>query len=295
MLLFSGTAKEKSSQTGGARMRNFIAALLIISTLLIALSPLAALSAQHEYPHFIERNKARYEAYRALNPGLPYDIAIAYVNANVDKGFYNDVTVVKDPDNICVLVNKNFALPSKYEPADLVSISGYRLRAEAAEHFLQMRADMNSLGYKIHIMAAYRTYTTQAARHSNAVRSFGLASADRQFARAGHSEHQTGLAVDIVQRTNIQFMTQAQFEKTKEFAWLTENAHNYGFILRYPREYRDIHGYIFEPWHWRYVGVDIATTMYNEGITIFEEYYGWNLAPEILAKNNKGSVASLVD
>ena len=79
-------------------------------------------------------------------------------------------------------------------------------------------------------------------------------------------------------------MTQAKFENSKEFAWLTENAYKYGFILRYPKDYVNIHGFIYEPWHWRYVGVEIATAMYNDGIVMFEEYYGWYIAPVLHAK-----------
>jgi len=227
---------------------------------------------------FLETNRTRYTAYQAGNPGLPFEKVLAFVNVRVDKGFYNDIVTVDDPDSISVLVNKNFALPQGYVPSDLVSVGGnHRLRAEVAEQLEKMRAEMNSLGFRIFVVSTYRTHQSQANRHSNAARSFGIESADRQYARAGHSEHQTGLAVDLLQRTNVRNMSQARFQDTAEFAWLTENAHRYGFILRYPNEYRDIHGFIFEPWHWRYVGVDIATAMYDEGIALFEEYYGKHL------------------
>jgi LAS superfamily LD-carboxypeptidase LdcB len=91
------------------------------------------------------------------------------------------------------------------------------------------------------------------------------------------------LAIDILHRrkSSEERMSQVRFENTAEYAWLRENAHNYGFILRYPREYRHVHGYIFEPWHWRFVGVDIATAMKSEGITLYEEFYGRYLAPGV--------------
>ena len=265
-------------------MKKLLALLLVMSTLLIAFSPLYDAAANDRYPHFLENNRSRYEAFQIKNPDLPLDKVIAYVNAHVDFGFYNQIVTVDDPDSISVLVNKNFALPSGYVPS-LVSVGGsYRLRSEAAQHFTKMKTDMNDLGYKIHIMAAYRTYQTQANRYSNALRRSGRASADRQFARAGHSEHQTGLAIDVLHIGGFEFMQHSDFHNTPEFAWLTENAHRFGFILRYPQEYRDIHGFIFEPWHWRYIGVFNATAMYLEGIRVFEEFYGRYLAPDILTK-----------
>ena len=266
-------------------MKKYIVAFLIISTLSAALNNAVAVAAHEEYPHYLAENHSRYEAYRARNPRLPYDMVIAYVNADVDKGFYSEISTVAEPESISVLVNKNFILPRDYEPDDLVSLGGgYRLRAEAAERLSTMRTDMNNLGYRIYVMSAYRTYQSQLYKYNDGVRNYGREFADTQYARPGHSEHQTGLAVDIVQRTNIRYMTQARFENTEEFAWLRENAYKYGFILRYPREYTDIHGFIYEPWHWRYVGVDIATAMHNESIIMFEEYYGRHLAPGVLAK-----------
>ena len=275
-------------------MRKLTALLLMVSIILVAAPGFAAASPVDEYPHYLEENASRYEAYRARNPGLPYDMVIAYVNANVDKGPYNEIVTVGNPNSISVLVNKNFMLPSGYKPNDLVLIDGsHRLRGEAAKQFLKMKTDMTALGYKIYVMSAYRTYQSQSGKHSSATGHYGIESADSQFARAGHSEHQTGLAVDIVQSRAIKVMTQAKFETTKEFAWLEKNAYKYGFILRYPKEYTDIHGFMYEPWHWRYVGVDIATAMYNDGIVMFEEYYGWYLAPGVLAKNDKGRAPKL--
>ena len=256
-------------------MKKFIAASLVIITLFQAFPVMVAASERETPPHYLEANHSRYEAYQAQNPRLPYSTVVAYVNANVDRGFYSWITTVGAPESISALVNKNFTLPRGYEPDDLVYVSGsYRLRAEAAEFLQKMKSDMNELGYRIYVMSAYRTYQSQASKYENGVRAYGRASADRQYARPGHSEHQTGLAVDIAQRTNIQYMSQARFENTAEFSWLKDNAHKYGFILRYPGEYTDVHGFIYEPWHWRYVGVDIATAMFNEGIVMLEEYYG---------------------
>ena len=94
--------------------------------------------------------------------------------------------------------------------------------------------------------------------------------ADLKAARPGYSEHQTGLALDITTR----LAEDEEFVNTEEFSWLKENAHKYGFILRYPEGKENITGYSYEPWHYRYVGIDVATKIYNENIT-FDEYYAY--------------------
>ncbi|MCL2227342.1 MAG: M15 family metallopeptidase [Oscillospiraceae bacterium] len=237
------------------------------------------------YPHFLSENARRYEAFQEKNPEVPFGVVIAYVNANVDLGFYEVIEPVGDPYNVSALVNKNFALPAGWVPGDLVDIgSGHRLREEAARYLPKMMAALNEDGLRIHVISSFRSYRTQANSHRRAVGRVGLEVADMQFARPGHSEHQLGLALDVLHRTGFAFMSQARFENTPEFAWMLENAHNFGFIFRYPYEYTDIHGYIFEPWHWRFVGVDIATAMYNEGIALFEEFYGRYLAPGVLER-----------
>ena len=272
-------------------MKKSIAALLIAISVITTLpTPLsdgrgagAAAPADIPYLHYIAANRQRYIAYRAANPGLPYSKVIAYVNARVDIAAYTDIITVEDPENIAVMLNKNFALPLGYVPPDMVNIGGGRMmRKEAAEHFLSMTSEMNSLGLKLHVVTSYRSYQSQSRNFNNGLARAGRESAERQYARPGHSDHQTGLTVDVLQTSRFTFMTDPKFERTDEYAWLRENAHNYGFILRYPSEYRDIHGYIFEPWHWRYIGVENATLMYNEGIGVFEEFFGKYLAPGII-------------
>ncbi|MCL2391615.1 MAG: stalk domain-containing protein [Oscillospiraceae bacterium] len=236
---------------------------------------MASASASGRYPHFLEGNRQRYEAFRARNPEIPFAAVIAYVNVNADLGFYRHIEPVRDPYEIHALVNKNFGLPSGFQPSDFVDIgTGHLMRAEAAEHFRKMSAEIRDAGLRVQVIVTFRSYQTQAGTHGRGVSRFGQASADRQFARPGHSEHQLGLAVDILQRSGFEFMTQARFQNTREYAWLLENGHRFGFILRYPNEYRHIHGYIYEPWHWRFVGVDVATAMHHEGIALLEEFYG---------------------
>ena len=276
-------------------MKGYKIALLAVSALIAAqafiFAPVSAAlvipanMTDMPYPHYLRENRQRYEAYHAQNPGVPYSKIIAYVNADADITDYNDIVTVEDPDNIAILLNRRFALPTGYISDDMTDIGGgHMMREEAARQFLNMKADMAALGYRICVITIYRSYQAQIRNYNRAAASSGLASAESQFARPGHSEHQTGLAVDLLQRTGVVHMSDARFETTGEYAWLRENAHKYGFILRYPREYRHVHGFIFEPWHWRYVGPDIATAMYEEGIGVFEEYYGKYLAPGVAAK-----------
>jgi len=234
-------------------------------------------------PHYLPENAARYENFATLHAELPFGEIIAYVNANLDLEFYNGIALVPDPYFIGALVNSNFILPANWMPSDLTNIGqGHMLRAEAAGFFREMRDALTEDGLRLQTISTFRSYETQRGTHRRAVNRFGQESADRQIARPGHSEHQMGLAADILHRGGFSLMTQAEFENTEQFEWLLENAHNFGFILRYPEEYMHIHGVIFEPWHWRFVGVEIATIMHEQRILLYEEFYGRYLASDVL-------------
>ena len=237
-----------------------------------------------EYLHFLSENESRYEAFMVGNPDIPFAKAIALVNVNFDKGSYSNIQEISDKYNVSHLVNHNFALPSGWTPSDLVDTGfGHMMREEAAEHFMPMRDSMREAGLNVHVIIAYRSYNQQRYAHNRAVNRYGSATADRNWARPGHSEHQAGLSVDLLHRAFDTSMHNARFQESTEFTWLTENAHNYGFILRYPNEHREFHRFVFEPWHWRFVGVEIATAMHNEGIALFEEFYGRYLATGVLS------------
>jgi len=249
---------------------------------------MASIARTGEHPHFLEENKQRYDAYRSENPDVPVDKVIAYVNADIDKGFYIDIQEVPNLNDVSLLVNKNFSLPPDWSPDDFVNTGGgHMMREEAAENFNLMRDAMVGDGLKVYVIITYRSYSAQRNTHGNALNQHGSALADRNWARAGHSEHQTGLAADILHKAFDKSMHNARYQNTKEFEWLTENAYNYGFILRYPDQYKDLHGYVFEPWHWRYVGIDVATAMHNEEIALFEEFYGRYLAQGVLDKTRE--------
>jgi LAS superfamily LD-carboxypeptidase LdcB len=201
---------------------------------------------------------------------------------------YRYVDTVTEPDELYVLLNKNFALPQDWEPDELVRIGhGYFVRPEAAAQFEKMRAAMREDNLNLVIVSTYRSIERQRSLFNRARRSRGVERAERSIARPGHSEHNTGLAIDLMHRGASSPLSNMRFERTSQFSWLVKNAHEYGFILRYPQGYTDISGYIFEPWHWRYVGVPIATAMHNRGIVSYEEFYGRYFVQEMRDRVNE--------
>ena len=264
---------------------------LIIFPLILSLfvgvfpAPATAGAAERKLPYYLEENKSRYETYQTANPDMPFDIVVAYVNSGVDKAYYSDIEIVKNPFDVRILVNKNIALPSGYAPNDLVTLPGGMLRAEAAAAFTEMRAAAADAGLSLVIRSSYRSHWDQVASYDLVMGNYGREAAEISVARPGHSEHQLGLALDIVDREGTSGpLTVLGFDESREYFWLLEHGFEYGFILRYPRGYTDIQGFVYEPWHWRYVGVKIASIMHYRGITTFEEYYGKYLAPAVLNK-----------
>lgn len=170
-----------------------------------------------------------------------------------------------------IIVNKTYGLPSNYVPSNLVTINGYiRVVDYVKEAFNELKSDSASLGLNIYASSGYRSYGDQDYIYNNYVKMDGKERADTYSARAGYSEHQTGLAIDV----NTIDMT---FDNTSESEWLKHHAYEYGFIIRYPKGKDNITGYMYEPWHIRYIGKDLAKVLYNNGDWItLEEYYGIN-------------------
>lgn len=217
--------------------------------------------------------KDRYIAYKNSNSNLSYEQAVLYVNIGLDNAFYTNINSISDPSSVTAIVNKYNSL-GNYEPSDLVKLSSASstkelyMRKEAAKSFENMCSDAAGEGMTIKAMSTYRSYARQTELYNAYVQADGKAEADTYSARAGHSEHQTGLVADVQGGTT----SYTQFKTTKESSWVNENSYKYGFIVRYPEGKEDITGYMAEAWHLRYVGVDVATVIHNEGIT-FDEYY----------------------
>jgi len=158
-----------------------------------------------------------------------------------------------------LIANKSYSLPSNY---------GNGLTSETLKAFNLMKADSQVLGLNLYISSGYRSYYDQRYIYNGYVNRDGQAAADRYSARAGHSEHQTGLAFDLN-------TINASFANTPEGKWVADNCYKYGLILRYPKGKEEITGYMYESWHLRYVGVDLATKLYNDGNWLtLEEYFG---------------------
>lgn len=180
---------------------------------------------------------------------------------------------IKNPNDILVLVNKEKYLPNDYIPNDLEAISlkyankDRKLKKIAKEAFESLSNDAYLLGYDIIAVSAYRSYEYQEELYNHYVDKYGLEYADKCSAKPGHSEHQTGLALDV-EGSNSDYN---KFEDTKEFNWMIDNSYKYGFILRYPKNKENITGFKYEPWHYRYVGTDAAKEIYINNLTL-EEY-----------------------
>lgn len=187
--------------------------------------------------------------------------------------FYQNIKIINNPNNLIVLVNKNNQLLRNYKPNDLEKINlefaneNKYLRKEAKIAFEKLAKDAKQLGYRIVAVSAYRDYDYQNELFNYYVKEKGLDYALECSAKPGHSEHQTGLAVDI-EGENKDY---DNFLDTKEFTWMKNNSYKYGFILRYPKGKEHITGFKFEPWHYRYVGIKIAKEIYEKNITL-EEY-----------------------
>jgi len=191
--------------------------------------------------------------------------------------------VAAEPNSLAVLVNKQFSLPEGYKPPGLIDdpalpfLSGEKgekrlIRKEAADMLKKMFAAAAGDGLQLAVVSAYRSNRTQKTLFEYYVRTYGEAEARRFSAVPGHSEHETGLAVDVSGRDG-KCAAEDCFAGSKEANWLAANAAAYGFIVRYPQGKESITGYTYEPWHLRYVGVKMAQEVTGKGLTL-EEYFG---------------------
>ncbi len=169
-----------------------------------------------------------------------------------------------------VIANKTFALPENYYPAlDYASPDDvFPVTPETRAAFNRMYADAAKEGIWFYSVSSFRDYKTQEWLYNSYVQSHGKASADRFSARPGHSEHETGLAIDIIDCHTV-------FETTKEGIWLAAHCCDYGFIIRYPKGKEEVTGYMYEPWHIRYIGSPELCRAITEAGTM-EEYYGFS-------------------
>lgn len=243
--------------------------------------------------YFKEENLDRYIKYDFIDTKSVYDTTIlkekynyedtvTFVNAYLDKDYYsNDIPLSKDKaSKLDVIVNKYYKLDKDYEPEDLTVINSkfasgtQKLRKEAADKFEEMASDMLKENLKIYAGSTYRSYSYQEGLYNRYVKKDGFKEAETYSARAGYSEHQLGLAVDIV-NGKWNYLS----EGDKEYTWLINNSYKYGFILRYPHESEYITGYVFEDWHFRYLGIELATKVHESKLT-YDEYIARGMLKE---------------
>lgn len=218
----------------------------------------------------------RYEEWGNSHPELTVEQVVVQVNIGLDKPFYTETTVAEDPDSFQVLVNKYQALPKDYAPQVewLGTRYGYgSLRPEAAQAFCEMAEAARKDGIVLRSVSAYRAYQSQKTVYERYLRWDSQEVVDGYSARPGFSEHQTGLALDI---NTASFKD--RFEDSEAYTWLLGHCAEYGFILRYPKDKQHLTGYQFEPWHYRYVGKEIAQTCME---------YEWTLEEYLARQPNK--------
>lgn len=223
---------------------------------------------------FIKENNERYKSFNKLNPTMSKEEVVKRVNVSIDYKFYEKKYDALNPYTPLILVNKYYYIDENYVPTDLEEVniecaSGRNILASkgAKDKFVEMCTDAKNLGYTVKAVSVYRSYNYQKVLYNQYLENDSQASVDTYSARAGHSEHQTGLAFDVYNGS----VSYTNFGITNEFKWVRENAHKYGFIIRYTEQNEFITGYKNEPWHLRYVGIEPATYIYNNNITL-EEY-----------------------
>lgn len=223
-----------------------------------------------DYSHLSKYD--RYVAYQNKENDTA-DITVLNVELDFDKDEYQDVEVI-DKFSPNVLVNKHHQLSSKYVPKDLINFqsddvkgtSKIKANKEVVTAFHKMREAAKEDGKDIVVNSGYRSYADQEETVSYYQNAYGDSYVEKNIAKAGYSEHQTGMSIDVASKNTT------VFTDSEEYTWMMDNAYKYGFILRYPKSKEDVTLYKCEPWHYRYVGTKIASYIKKNNIT-YDEYY----------------------
>jgi len=226
--------------------------------------------------YYIDDYLKKYLTYYEKNQNLNKNEIVTRINTHLDDEFYNNTEKANDTLGKFVILNKHYYSDNNYKGKDLVDVSNkyhiwgynFQLSKECYEAFLKMYEDAKNAGFAFKINSAYRSYETQIKIYQGWVNQDGQKLADTYSARAGHSEHQTGYAFDV---RDYPYTTD-DYGKTASFTWVSKNAYKYGFIIRFPENKEYITGYQYEPWHYRYCGLECAKYIHDNDIT-FEEYY----------------------
>lgn len=231
---------------------------------------------QDEY--FIKDNLNRYTSYHNENQNISARDVVEIINTNTDYNYYDHDIDTDTSKDYLLLVNKYYHLSADYEPDDLVNINnkyyygdGHQIRKVAYDAFIDMWNQANQEGIYFIINSGYRSFKDQQEVYDFYKDNYGTTYADSIAARPGYSEHQTGLSIDIF---STEYTAADAFKNSSHYEWLVNNAYQYGFIQRYRSDTENITGFSEEAWHWRYVGVEVATYLHEHNIT-FDEYYAY--------------------
>ena len=233
-----------------------------------------------EQKYFLEKNLEDYKEYINKNNETDYAKVISIVNVHANHKWYQLELNTNEDLGMLMNVNKFYALSETYTPENLKNIDltyAYdeegknKLIDYAYDKFLELWQAANDQGFYLMVTSSYRDYESQKEIYDYRVSTWGERKADETAARPGHSEHQTGLVIDMTSKTEP---LADSFTDSEAYKWLKENAYKYGFIERYPEGKTYLTGYNPESWHWRYVGLEAAKTMHDENIT-FDEYYAF--------------------
>lgn len=225
--------------------------------------------------YYIDKNLKTYIEYRNEKPNESIENIISIVNVKANKEAYTNTEPTDISKKELMLTNKYNYLEKDYEPENIVEISSRyayednEAPKEILDYYIEMFTQAEKDGMDLIISSAYRSYEEQDETYKYYEKIKGE-DVKNYAAQPGYSEHQTGLAFDILS-TGV--LTD-DFDKTKEFEWLQKNAYKYGFILRYPKGKEKLTGYDYESWHYRYVGKEIAKKIQEEKIT-YDEYYAY--------------------
>lgn len=232
-----------------------------------------------EIQGFDYQSMKEYEEVYAETENYSYAVLITAYPFILSTNDVNAVYTITNTDDYTILVKEGFQLDSTYVPEDLVDSTvvpvapdceNSKLRQDAMTALEEMYNDASALGYNLVINSAYRSYEEQQETYDAYFAKYDEVTAASLVAKPGSSEHQTGLGVDLTSQSVVNG-ERLVFGDTEEYQWCKENPYKYGFILRYEEDKADITGIGKEPWHFRYVGVDVATTIYENGWTL-EEY-----------------------
>ena len=230
--------------------------------------------------YYLDKNLEKYLEYQTSSKIDDFSYIVTIINTHRDNEYYSNTVDTNINLDTLMIVNKYYKLNNEFAPEDIIPISSKYAWGENGskttrkitfDAYLNMYNAAKNDGITLMINSSYRTYNEQEQVYKNYDEKYGNEYADEIAARPGHSEHQTGLALDIFCTTNSNRKT---FKDTEAYQWLLNNSYKYGFILRYPEGKENITGFTFESWHYRYVGLEIATYIHENNIT-FDEYYAY--------------------